>query len=174
MMDLETQKRYAQVMEKLINEVQEALEAEIFEYAERLDCSEYRVQDSVVDEFISSGENLGQIDHGITSPDLTDFFQWLMTEIFYEKACSEKNTFAKFQRPQITPEQWKYASTMSFHGSTVESQPNQIRDLANMDDNQWKDWLKEERETREECEKAKPYDTLKSMLGLMFGRYSHE
>jgi GTPase SAR1 family protein len=163
MMDLETQKRYAQVMEKLINEVQTALETEIFEYAERLDCSEYRVQDSVVDEFINSAQNLGQIDHGITSPNLTDFFQWLMTEIFYEKSCSEKNTYARFQRPHITPEQWKYAKENA-----------DVRDLSTMDDNQWKDWLKEERETREECEKAKPYDTLKSMLGLMFGRYSHE
>jgi hypothetical protein len=168
-MDLETQKRYAQVMEKLINEVQTALETEIFEYAERLDCSEYRAQDSVIDEFITSGKNLGQIDHGITSPDLTDFFQWLMTEIFYEKACSEKNTYARFQRPHITPEQWKKAIDDAHN-----VHPNQIRDLATMDDNQWKDWLKEERETREECEKAKPYDTLKSMLGLMYGRYNHE
>lgn len=163
MMDLETQKRYAQVMEKLINEVQEALEAEIFEYAERQDCSEYRVQDSVVEEFISSGNNLGQIDHGITSPDLRDFFQWLMCEIFYEKSCDEKNTFVKFQRPQITPEQWKYAMV-----------DNDVRDLSTMTDDQFNDWLKEERETREEVEKAKSGDVMKSMLGVMFGRYNHE
>ena len=82
-MDIETQKRYAEAMETLINEVQTAIDAEIFEYAERLDCSEHRAQDSVIDEFITSGENLGQIEHGITSPDLSDFFQWLMTEIFH-------------------------------------------------------------------------------------------
>jgi hypothetical protein len=161
-MDLETQKRYAQAMEKLIKEVQTALETEIFEYAERLDCSEYRVQDSVVEEFISSGNNLGQIDQGITSPDLRDFFQWLMCEIFYEKSCDEKNTFAKFQRPQITPEQWKYAMV-----------DNDVRDLSTMTDDQFNDWLKEERETRQEVEKAKSGDVMKSMLGVMFGRYNH-
>jgi hypothetical protein len=158
-MDIETQKRYAEAMETLINEVQTAIDAEIFEYAERLDCSEHRAQDSVIDEFITSGENLGQIEHGITSPDLSDFFQWLMTEIFYEKSCRKDSSFAKFQRPQQSYAQWKQALDNP-----------QIRDLSKMNDAEFKDWLKEERETREEIEKAKSGDVLKSMLGIIYGR----
>lgn len=156
-MDIETQKRYAQVMETLINEVQMAIDAEIFEYAERLDCSEHRAQDSVIDEFITSGENIGQIDHGITSPDLSDFFQWLMCEIFYEKSCRKGSTFAKFQRPQQSYTLWK------------QSVDDDVRDLSTMTDSEFKDWLKEERETRQECEKAKSGDVMKSMLGLIYG-----
>ena len=39
-----------------------------------------------------------------------------------------------------------------------------------MNDAEFKDWLKEERETREEIEKAKSGDVLKSMLGIIYGR----
>ena len=50
------------------------------------------------------------------------------------------------------------------YNEAYNSNNNEVRDLAALDDDPWQAWLKEERETREQTG-----DINKAMLGIMFG-----
>jgi hypothetical protein len=126
-MDTITQARYADMMQRLINQVRRDLDADVAQYAYDNHISEDKTYDFIEDEFIHSGDNAGSLGTGYSGTNLTNFLQWV-----YNEAYNSNN--------------------------------NEVRDLAAMDDDQWQAWLKEERETREQTG-----DINKAMLGIMFG-----
>lgn len=98
-MDIKTQERYAAVMQKLIKETQNALEIEIAEYAD--DCiSNKEAEETVLDAFITSGEEIGVINHGLPNADMKDFFEWLISEIFYDHPIRANNDFVNYRLPR--------------------------------------------------------------------------
>lgn len=150
-MDIETQKRYAGAMQKLINEVSLALDADITQYVYDQNHDTYQTvtiedaTDDTIERFVAAGsENIGSLGAGYAGADLTDFFKWLMGEVF-NQTSGKNNPYSIYDRN------------------------DDVRDLSTMTDDQFKDWLKEERETRQKCEKAKSGDVMKSMLGLIYG-----
>lgn len=125
-MDTITQARYAEIMQRLINQVRRDLDADVAQYACDNHISEDKTYEFIEDEFVNSGENAGSLGTGYSGTNLKNFLQFVYNEAY------DNN--------------------------------NEVRDLAAMDDDQWQDWLKEERETREQTG-----DIANAMLGIMFG-----
>lgn len=150
-MDIETQKRYAGAMQKLINEVTQALDTDIAQYVYDTNHDTYQTitedeaTDEVVQEFVAGGQNLGSIGMQYGGADLCDFFKWLMGEI-YNRTSGQNNPYSIYDRPSDT------------------------RDLSAMTDAEWQAWLKEERETRQQCEVLEKGGMAKAMNDIIFGR----
>ena len=126
-MDIKTQAIYAEMMQRLINQVRRDLDADVAQYAYDNHISEDKAYEFIEDEFVHSGDNVGSLGTGYSGTNISNFLQFV-----YNEAYNSNN--------------------------------NEVRDLANMDNEQWQAWLKEERETREQTG-----DINKAMLGIMFG-----
>ena len=94
-MDIETQKRYAGAMAKLIKEVNYKLSNDIAQYAYDEDIRESEAEECFIEAFINSGESIGAVtsDSGV---DLRDFFRWVISEVFYQESCSDE--YKEFSR----------------------------------------------------------------------------
>ena len=151
-MDMETQKRYAGAMQKLINEVSQALDIDISQYVYDTNhdthqtITEDEATDEAVQEFISSGQNLGSLGLNYGGADLRDFFKWLMGEVF-NRTSGKNNPYSIYDRPQ-----------------------SDTRDLSTMTDAEWQAWLKEERKTREDCSLLEKGGMERAMRDIIFGR----